>query len=652
MKKTKKITMLIMAVVTSLAIQSSIAAAASSDDDIINILKENPELFKTNQIFTSQIRALGWGIIWLLTSLASSVAKMYDKCFEFIDFTNYGKVNEYINSWKPVIIALVCASIFFMGVLLVVNYEKKPKLLINICLLVLVLSSGSYLINQMNNFLSNDARSAIIGNNNQSSGVVYETIGTGLHDLLYLDDKVGLTNLNKTTDGKKNASFTNDDFTKNDFDIMTVNDLVKPSQVKEESKPVVENHLECLIENGTKKFALIKNSSGMLITHFLNEYYYRYSIDWVPIILELLSLFIIYLFMSYKVIRTIWDIAMHRLLAALYATNLNNSQKLLKILDSIKDSYIILIITMIMIKFYLMSCKFISSWNVNGVIKGFILLFIAFSVIDGPNIIQKLTGIDAGASEGAGKMMTLFYGTQMFNGGFRMLKDTATGAFHFATKHTGIDKIKSQQDKASFEANDSNHSSDSKNTNEHGKNQKDANNNTQKDSNQKDSNQKDTNQKDTNQKDTNQKDTNQKDANKGASSGNNGKFNANHIDEEKGKNGNKGCDENTLKGKSDKLNGFDPNKQDKSDSALKKFDQSSVASDVNNKKAPVPDISKNSILNKPQSSGEYTKKRNDNQTKDKDSENAQLSSKTGNMKFERKLNAQNLNNPINKKERK
>ena len=34
-----------------------------------------------------------------------------------------------------------------------------------------------------------------------------------------------------------------------------------------------------------------------------------------------------------------------------------------------------------------------------------ILLFIAFAVIDGPNIIQKLTGIDAGLSSGTGKIM-------------------------------------------------------------------------------------------------------------------------------------------------------------------------------------------------------------------------------------------------------
>ncbi len=200
-----------------------------------------------------------------------------------------------------------------MGVLLIVNYEKKPKILINICLLVLVLSSGTYLINKMNTFISDDVRKGVLGNNEQSAGVVYSTVGAGIHDLLWLDDKVGLSNLNNSTNGEKNALLTYDEFTKEDFNLICINDVVKPSQVKSESKQIVKKRLDCLVVNGETKFALIKNSSGVAWTNLLNEYYYRYNVDWISIILELFSFLIIYLFMSYKVIRTIWDIAVQRL---------------------------------------------------------------------------------------------------------------------------------------------------------------------------------------------------------------------------------------------------------------------------------------------------------------------------------------------------
>lgn len=129
--------------------------------------------------------------------------------------------------------------------------------------------------------------------------------------------------------------------------------------------------------------------------------------------MELISLIIIYLFMSYKVIRILYEIVIHQLLAYLYSANFNNNQKILKILDSLKDSYILLLFTTVIIKFYLLATKFISGWNVSGIAKGIILLFLAFAVIDGPNLIQKLTGADIGASDGMGKMMSLFYGGRM-----------------------------------------------------------------------------------------------------------------------------------------------------------------------------------------------------------------------------------------------
>jgi len=152
---------------------------------------------------------------------------------------------------------------------------------------------------------------------------------------------------------------------------------------------------------------------GVAWTDLLNEFYYRYTVDYGVMWMELISLIIIYLFMSYKVIRILYEIVIHRLLAYLYSANLNNNQKILKILDSLKDSYILLLFTTVIIKFYLLATKFISGWNVSGIAKGIILLFLAFAVIDGPNLIQKLTGADIGASDGMGKMMSLFYGGRM-----------------------------------------------------------------------------------------------------------------------------------------------------------------------------------------------------------------------------------------------
>ncbi len=83
---------------------------------------------------------------------------------------------------------------------------------------------------------------------------------------------------------------------------------------------------------------------------------------------------------------------------------------------------------MICIKFYQIATVFVSAMDVDGIEKGLILLFLAFALLDGPNMVQKLTGIDAGMSDGMGKMMGMFYGSQIAGSIARTAGGIAKGA--------------------------------------------------------------------------------------------------------------------------------------------------------------------------------------------------------------------------------
>ena len=389
-----------------------IRALALEDDQVIKILSSNPGLFHENGIVASAFRFIGWGITKGIAALADVCAGLYDTCFGFIDFTKYEPVKKFINQWKPVFIGLVCLSILLIGILLCIGWEKKPKIVINLLIAVTVVSSSTYVINGMNKFISKEVRSEILGE--QSSAVVYSTIGNNIHDLKWLNKTVGLANLNKKTKGKKNADKVYDTFSKSQFKNLDIQEILDPDDFEGDAEDILKNGLQSESDDKNKiTYSLDELYDGVAWTDLLNEFYYRYTVDYGVMWMELISLIIIYLFMSYKVIRILYEIVIHRLLAYLYSANLNNNQKILKILDSLKDSYILLLFTTVIIKFYLLATKFISGWNVSGIAKGIILLFLAFAVIDGPNLIQKLTGADIGASDGMGKMMSLFYGGRM-----------------------------------------------------------------------------------------------------------------------------------------------------------------------------------------------------------------------------------------------
>lgn len=387
------------ALVAALVILFPATAFAVDEKGILKVLMRNNDILAINNIVSSAVRWCGWSLVKGLAWVATNAANLFDNCFKLVDFTKWGPVENFIKAWKPVFVSLVSLSLLFLGIVLIFWHEKKPKFVMNLCLAVLIVSSSGYLIQQLNGFLADDMRSAIVNDNaaEKSKGIVYDMVGSSVFDLIYLDDHIkgGLMNMTK----KNRVTYS--DFSEDDMAMIDINEIVKPDDVKESSKDLMSHRILYRQDNIQVK----ESYNGIAWTDLLNEYYYRYNIQWFNCILGLCSLILIYVCLAYKVVRIIYEIVIQRVLAVLYSANLSNSQKTLKIMDSIKDSYITLVLVMICLKIYLLAYKFINQTGFSGFTQAMILLFIAFAVIDGPNIIQKLTGIDAGLSSGTGKIM-------------------------------------------------------------------------------------------------------------------------------------------------------------------------------------------------------------------------------------------------------
>lgn len=387
------------ALIAALVILFPATALAVDEKGILKVLMRNNDILAINNIVSSAVRWCGWSLVKGLAWVATNAANLFDNCFKLVDFTKWGPVENFIKAWKPVFVSLVSLSLLFLGIVLIFWHEKKPKFVMNLCLAVLIVSSSGYLIQQLNGFLADDMRSAIVNDNaaEKPKGIVYDMVGSSVFDLIYLDDHIkgGLMNMTK----KNRVTYS--DFSEDDMAMIDINEIVKPDDVKESSKDLMSHRILYRQDNIQVK----ESNNGIAWTDLLNEYYYRYNIQWFNCILGLCSLILIYVCLAYKVVRIIYEIVIQRVLAVLYSANLSNSQKTLKIMDSIKDSYITLVLVMICLKIYLLAYKFINQTGFSGFTQAMILLFIAFAVIDGPNIIQKLTGIDAGLSSGTGKIM-------------------------------------------------------------------------------------------------------------------------------------------------------------------------------------------------------------------------------------------------------
>ena len=411
----------------------TIMAAGYSDEELIKIYTDYSDLFKQNNLVSNAFRSLGCGVLSLLVVIADGASGLFEKSFGMIDFTKYQPVQDFISDWQVVWVALLCAAIGWLGINLVFNSDKNPKIATNICVAILVVTSMTWMVSQMNTLLTKGIRNEILGTT--TTNTVYATLGNNVHDLRYIDSVVGLGNLgSKNADGVTYAK-AGTPMNKKIWKALKINEIVNPDDVKDESKDIVENYkTDIPTEDGKVKSMVSECYDGVAWTDLLNTYYYRYEIDWLESFLEIISIAIIYLFFSYKVVRTLYEVVFSEVLAMLYSPNLTNGQKTIKILDGIKDSYIIILLSLVSVRLYMIAIEYISGKNWNGFTKGMFLLFIAFAVIDGPNLVQRITGLDAGLSDGMQKVMSAYYAGGMMAGAARGAGHIASGVAKGAGK--------------------------------------------------------------------------------------------------------------------------------------------------------------------------------------------------------------------------
>ena len=411
----------------------TIMAAGYSDEELIKIYSDYSDLFKQNNLVSNAFRSLGCGVLSLLVVIADGASGLFEKSFGMIDFTKYQPVQDFISDWQVVWVALLCVAIGWLGINLVFNSDKNPKIATNICVAILVVTSMTWMVSQMNTLLTKGIRNEILGTT--TTNTVYATLGNNVHDLRYIDSVVGLGNLgSKNADGVTYAK-AGTPMNKKIWKALKINEIVNPDDVKDESKDIVENYkTDIPTEDGKVKSMVSECYDGVAWTDLLNTYYYRYEIDWLESFLEIISIAIIYLFFSYKVVRTLYEVVFSEVLAMLYSPNLTNGQKTIKILDGIKDSYIIILLSLVSVRLYMIAIEYISGKNWNGFTKGMFLLFIAFAVIDGPNLVQRITGLDAGLSDGMQKVMSAYYAGGMMAGAARGAGHIASGVAKGAGK--------------------------------------------------------------------------------------------------------------------------------------------------------------------------------------------------------------------------
>lgn len=401
----------------------------------------NIDLLTNNSIIESVIRDTGWALIKLLVWITEACKALYDKTFGLVDFTSWPGINKFADKLTPFFMAIMVMSIFALGITLIFYHEKKPKIIVNICLAVLIVTSSTYLFSAFNGMVK-DIKEGIedISVKSESGETedysVYSLISKNLLDLIYIDSKIGFLNINYKEKGDKlnKKQLTEKDFWNINYsEVINYDNSIKWKGDRDETNKILKHKL---MPFNDKEGRDVEVSDGVTLNAkkdsapLGNEYYYRYKFSFFNPLMQLISLMIIYLAMSYKCVRIVFELAVARLFAFLYSAELSGGEKIGKILVFIRDSYILLLVTTLCIRVYYLMNAYVSATINNDFVEGVLMLFVAFSVIDGPNLVQKLLGLDAGLRSSTGRLMAMYGGFKAAGKGVKQAGKTAGKAYN------------------------------------------------------------------------------------------------------------------------------------------------------------------------------------------------------------------------------
>ena len=360
--------------------------------------KANEDILTNSGFLWDILRDIGWALVKFLALICQACEVFLTKAYDSVDFVASSGIGEMIEKWKGVYVVFLAISILIFGLTKIINPENKnTKILGNVFLFIGVTCMLSVGMVECNKLMKDGIAVSNSVNTSGSATASSPILGT-------INSNVISVKRCYANYWKKDELYIN----KGDSNIKGINGLpaddillLDPTTVyvPDSSNAYL---IDRAFDSGTGGMDIEISNDTSLFGIGDPEYYYMYSIDYLSIFIYLIAMIMAYLFSAYKVIRIIYELAIHKILAFIHAPlDLNNGQKIKKILIGIVNSYVVLIAISLFIQIFNIYNNYLNSrQDLTSLEKSLFILFGAFVLIDGPNLIEQLYGIDAGLSSG------------------------------------------------------------------------------------------------------------------------------------------------------------------------------------------------------------------------------------------------------------
>lgn len=361
------------------------------DNEVVNKLQEFTDILSLSTLVLDALRSMGWILVRGLAVLIDGLEKVTDSILLTKTFFNNSQVVEFVSTIQPFLYVLLAASFLFTGYLII--FQKKfdrEGFLINLFITLLILGLLSPTMTQVSEFSDTaiDFTTQNSGENSSGESISNQILRENIHDLIEYDRNDFPSSEGEALNSLPQSHLRNIDinevFDSNEFRLGSTGEQISQSKLTWNGETM-----------GTTKL----DQGGV---EWNNQYYYRYQPNWLTIFVTLGIMGFTLFSIAYKLARLSFELAFNYVLAILVApADLHSGQKTKKVIQSILNTFLVIILIFVSIKLYTIGTAYLAE-TLDGF--AYLIALIAFSValIDGPNMVERLFGIDAGLKRGWG----------------------------------------------------------------------------------------------------------------------------------------------------------------------------------------------------------------------------------------------------------
>lgn len=406
-----------------------------------------------SNLFNDAIRFMGFNILKLVKMFVDFSNDVLSSAYSMFTFSYSNNVNSYINQlmgflWIPCII-----SIIILGFQLILNSKNRPdtgKIIQNVLIATIIVTGLPALLSTATTI----TKDFVTANGTTDKGAADQVIAEHLTDYTYIYDWTTMEFPKSVTqpNGKpiiKNTYTGNND-TKyvsmidiNEtmrWDNTSANPEYLDNQKTEKWDGIDNDKWEATAKGGMiwyeraninkvcwlctaigktndSQYGLWHIDSPGWLEYFNDSFFYRYNIDYVPCLVTLAVMAIVIIFTSVKIVRILWELAIYRVLGMFFSMgDLHNGEKIKEIIKAIGGAFLVIIVNSVLLKFFMIYSAWLTAEQINGFVKAVMLIAVGIAVIDGPNLVQKLIGVDAGIRSATGTIGAIYAAGKLAKG--------------------------------------------------------------------------------------------------------------------------------------------------------------------------------------------------------------------------------------------